>query len=169
MTHRTGGDGGGVTAPTLVRPVPAPRVTDPGRLVPGVALVGAVLLVVLATLTPAGPGGGWSWGAPAVELRWYLAGLDDVATLTQLLGNLALLVPPAVLAVLRWPALRRPGRLVVTVSTVACSIEALQWWLPLDRVVSPLDALLNTTGAVLAGLVAAAWTRRRVVRGRVAS
>ena len=116
---------------------------------PGVALVGAVLLVVLATLTPAGPGGGWSWGAPAVELRWYLDGLDDAGTLTQLLGNLALLVPPAVLAVPRWPS--------------------LQWWLPLDRAVSPLDALLNTTGAVLAGLVTAAWARRRVVRAHAAS
>jgi hypothetical protein len=156
-----------VTAPTLARP--APRTADPGRLVPAVALVGAVLLVVLATLTPAGPGGGWSWGAPAVELRWYLDGLDDAGTLTQLLGNLALLVPPAVLAVLRWPSLRRPGRLLAAAFTVACSIEALQWWLPLDRVVSPLDALLNTTGAVLAGLVTAAWARRWVARAHAAS
>jgi hypothetical protein len=34
-------------------------------------------------------------------------------------------------------------------------IELLQWLLPLGRVVSPLDAVLNATGAVLAGLATA--------------
>jgi hypothetical protein len=34
-------------------------------------------------------------------------------------------------------------------------IELTQWLLPLGRVVSPLDALLNTAGAVVGGLLAA--------------
>jgi hypothetical protein len=38
-----------------------------------------------------------------------------------------------------------------------------QWLLPLGRVVSPLDAVLNATGAVAAGLVVA---HARRMRGR---
>jgi glycopeptide antibiotics resistance protein len=68
----------------------------------------------------------------------------------QLAGNVALLAPCAVLAVLRWPALRPTGRLVATAVGVAVGIEALQWLLPLGRVVSPVDAGLNALGAVLA-------------------
>ena len=71
----------------------------------------------------------------------------------QLLGNLALLGPLAALAVLRWPALTARGRLVPAALTAGTAIELLQWLLPLGRVVSPVDALLNATGAVLVGVV----------------
>jgi glycopeptide antibiotics resistance protein len=111
-----------------------------------------VLLVALATLTP--EGAGWSWGDPATELRWYATGLADPDTLLQLVGNLALLAPCAVLAVLRWPALRPAGRLVPAAVAVAVGIEVLQWLLPLGRVVSPLDAGLNALGALLAARAA---------------
>jgi hypothetical protein len=60
-----------------------------------------------------------------------------------------------VLAVLRWPRLARPGPLVAAALAAAGAIELLQWALPLGRVVSPLDALLNAAGAVLAGLLVA--------------
>jgi len=113
----------------------------------GVALAGA--LVVLLTLLPDGTG--WEWGAPLTELRWYATGLGSPGTMLQLVGNLLLLTPLAVLAVLRRPALRAPGRLLLASGTTAAGIELLQWLLPLGRVVSPLDALLNTTGAVVAG------------------
>ena len=106
------------------------------------------LLVALATLTPEGTG--WAWGDPATELRWYATGLGDPDTLVQLVGNLALLAPCAVLAVLRWPALRPVGRSGPVALAVAVGIEVLQWVLPLGRVVSPVDAALNTVGAVLA-------------------
>jgi hypothetical protein len=36
---------------------------------------------------------------------------------------------------------------------VGTGIELLQWALPLGRVVSPLDAVLNATGAVAVGLL----------------
>jgi hypothetical protein len=39
---------------------------------------------------------------------------------------------------------------------VAVGIELLQWALPLGRVVSPLDAVLNTVGALAAGGIVAA-------------
>ena len=70
-------------------------------------------------------------------------------------GNLALLGPLAVLAVLRWPALAAPRRLAGAAVAVAVGIELLQWALPLGRVVSPVDAALNATGALLAGAMAA--------------
>ncbi|WP_448624296.1 VanZ family protein [Geodermatophilus sp. URMC 64] len=113
------------------------------------AVVAALALVALLTLTPEGTG--WAWGSPAVELRWYLTGLDSRATLLQLVGNLGLLAVPAALAVLRWPALGRLSLLAGAALATGASIELLQWALPLGRVVSPLDAVLNASGAVAAG------------------
>jgi hypothetical protein len=119
------------------------------------ALAAAVGLVALLTLSPTGAGG-WAWGDPATELRWYAGALDSTATATQLAGNLALLGPVALLAVLRWPALARPARLLPAALATGASIELLQWALPLGRVVSPVDVLLNACGAVAVGLVVAA-------------
>jgi hypothetical protein len=60
-------------------------------------------------------------------------------------AGLALLGPVAALA-----TPRRPGAAAITVAT---GIELLRGALPLGRVVSPVDALLNATGAVVTGLV----------------
>ncbi|NNH21976.1 VanZ family protein [Pseudokineococcus marinus] len=114
----------------------------------------AAVLTAAVTLTPVGEG--WAWGAPREELRWYLAGLDHPGTLVQLLGNLLLLAPLA-LAVHRLEGrVARPRVLVALALATAASIELLQLVLPLGRVVSPLDATLNATGAVLAVVVAEA-------------
>ena len=131
------------------------------------ALLLAALAVAWLTLTPAG-GAGWAWGAPLTELRWYATGLDSEATVLQLAGNLALLVPLAVLAVLRRPRLGTPPRLAALAVAAGAGIELLQWALPLGRVVSPVDAALNASGALAAGLVVALATgrpaRRQVAR-----
>ena len=119
----------------------------------------ALTLGVVAALTLLPQGDGWAWGSPAAELLWYTAGLDSTTTLLQLLGNLGLLTALAALAVLRWPALGRPGPLAAAALATGTAIELLQWALPLGRVVSPLDALLNAAGAVLAGLLAARMRR----------
>ena len=113
------------------------------------ALAAAAALVALLTLLP--QGGVTAWGAPVDELRWYAGALTSEATLLQLTGNLVLLAPLAVLAVLRWPALATPRRLAAGAVGVAVGIELLQGLLPLGRVVSPVDAALNTVGALLAG------------------
>ncbi len=118
------------------------------------ALLLAALAVAWLTLTPAG-GSGWAWGAPLTELRWYATGLDSETTVLQLVGNLLLLVPLAVLAVLRRPRLGTPPRLAALAVAAGAGIELLQWALPLGRVVSPVDAALNATGAVVAGLLVA--------------
>jgi hypothetical protein len=64
----------------------------------------------------------------------------------QLVGNLLLLAPLAVLAVLRRPRLG---------TAAGTGIELLQWALPLGRVVPPVDAALNAVGAVAVGLAVA--------------
>ena len=120
----------------------------------------AALPVVLVTLSPAGAG--WAWADPLTELRWYLAGLDSPSVVLQLVGNVLLLAPLAVLAVLRWPVLRQPTLLAAAALAAGASVEVLQWALPLGRVVSPVDALLNAAGAVVGGLLAVAATGHRV-------
>jgi len=115
------------------------------------ALVLAGAAVAVLTLLPAGPG--WVWGDPVSEARWYLSAWDSPTAMLQLTGNLALLGPLAALAVLRWPALATPQRLATAALAAGVGIELLQWLLPLGRVVSPLDALLNASGALLTGLV----------------
>jgi glycopeptide antibiotics resistance protein len=131
------------------------------------ALLLAALAVAWLTLTPAG-GSSWAWGAPLTELRWYATGLDSEATVLQLVGNLVLLVPLAVLAVLRRPRLGTPPRLAALAVAAGAGIELLQWALPLGRVVSPVDAALNATGALAGGLVVVLATgrpgQRRVTR-----
>ncbi|MCZ2838264.1 VanZ family protein [Modestobacter sp. VKM Ac-2985] len=123
------------------------------------ALVGSLLVVGLLTLGPTGAAG-WAWGDPVAELHWYAGAASSPTAAAQLVGNLFLLVPTAVLAVLREPALRRPAALVPA-AAAGMLIELLQWALPLGRVVSPVDALLNGVGAlVVGGLTAVALTLR---------
>ncbi|MGY2078830.1 VanZ family protein [Modestobacter sp. SYSU DS0657] len=117
-------------------------------------LAGVLLLVALVTLTPAAAGV-TSWADPVAELRWYATAAERPGVAVQLVGNLLLLAPAAVLAVLRWPALRPPARLGTVAVAAGAAIELLQWQLPLGRVVSPVDAALNAAGAVVAGLLTA--------------
>jgi hypothetical protein len=123
------------------------------------ALWASLCAVAVATLTPEGTG--WAWGSPLTELRWYATGVGSSATVTQLVGNLALLTVPAVLLVVLRPALARPRRLFAAMLAMGAGVELLQWALPLGRVVSPMDAVLNAAGAVAAGVL---FTHLRVAR-----
>jgi hypothetical protein len=143
-------------------PARGPAVT-PTRRVLDAGLAVALLCVAWLTLLPTGRG--WAWGAPVSELRWYVTGWESGTAMLQLFGNLALLVPLAALAVLRWPALSQPRRLAAAAVAAGATVELLQWALPLGRVVSPLDALLNATGALLTGLTV---TRRPGTRRPIA-
>jgi VanZ like family len=119
-----------------------------------VGLVWSLLLVGVATLTPEGTG--WRWGDPLTELQWYATGAGTPSTMVELVGNLALLALPAAFAVRIWPRLGRLPVLISVALAAGTSIETLQWVLAIGRVVSPVDALLNATGAVLA----ASWVTR---------
>jgi hypothetical protein len=139
------------TSPTADSTVAATRIALHG-------LLAAALFVVAAlALTPEGTG--WSWGSPVTELLWYSSGLDSAATMRQLVGNLGLLMVPATLAVLLWPSLGHPSRLIGAALGTGTAVEVLQWLLPLGRVVSPVDAVLNAAGEVVAGLLTAAVAR----------
>jgi len=126
---------------------------SPSRTALAWVLAASLLVVALLTLLPAGAG--WAWGSPATELHWYATSLDSRTAMVQLVGNLGLLAPTVTLAVVLRPSLGSPPRLVALALAAGASIEVLQWALPLGRVVSPLDALLNATGAVAAGLLVA--------------
>jgi hypothetical protein len=128
-------------------------------------LVAALGAVAALTLVPTGTG--WSWGSPVDELRWYATGLGSGTTLVQLVGNLSLLVVPAALAVLLWPSAGRPARLAGLALAAGTTIEVVQWALPLGRVVSPLDAVLNAIGATAAGLATVSVHRYVVPRDLV--
>jgi hypothetical protein len=123
----------------------------------GALLAASLVVIALLTLLPAGAG--WAWGSPVTELHWYATSLDSETAMLQLGGNLGLLAVPAALAIAVWPALASPPRLVALALASGTAIELLQRALPLGRVVSPLDALLNATGAVVAGLLIALATR----------
>jgi hypothetical protein len=126
---------------------------------PLATLAASLGVVALVTLVPSGAG--WSYAEPLAELRWYATGLDSTSTVVQLVGNIGLLVVPVALAVALWPRLGRADVLVPLAVLAGTTIELLQWWLPLGRVVSPLDAVLNATGAVVAGLLVASVRRLR--------
>ena len=126
----------------------------PTRRVHDAGLAAALAAVGLLTLLPTGQG--WAWGAQVSELQWYATGSGSETAMLQLFGNLALLGPVAALAVLRWPALGDPLRLAVASVATGAAVELLQLTLSLGRVVSPLDALLNASGAVVAGLLVSA-------------
>ncbi len=123
----------------------------------GTLLAASLVGVALLTLLPAGAG--WAWGSPVTELHWYATSLDSETALLQLVGNLGLLTVPAALAVALWPAMGSPGRLAALALASGTAIELLQWALPLGRVVSPLDALLNATGAFVVGWLVASAVR----------
>lgn len=139
-------------------PRSSPDVRTALRLVLGAALA----LVALVTLLPSGSGS--AYAPPLAELRWYVTGLDSTGPLVQLVGNLGLLAVPAAAAVALWPRLGRPELLVPLALLSGATIELLQWWLPVGRVVSPLDAVLNAAGAAVAGLLVAALRRARSPR-----
>ena len=140
--------------PAVQHPGPRPEVDGPGassRAWHVLGLLASLVLTALAALTSKGTG--WEWGDPLTELRWYTSGLDSPSTLVQLVGNLALIALPAAFAVRLWPALRPLPRLVGASLAAGAAIEVLQFLLPIGRVVSPLDALLNAVGAIVAALL----------------
>ncbi len=121
------------------------------------AEVGIVYLTVPAvwlTMLPGAQAG----HAPA---RVSLVPLRDLVTMstTQVLGNLLLLAALGFLVPVRFAALASVPRVLAVAATFSTLIETAQFVLPLDRVSSVDDVLLNTIGAGLAALVSRPWWR----------
>lgn len=133
------------------KPTDARACGPPARLASAAALLLSLGAVAVLTLSPAGAG--WAWGAPLQELQWYAA-LSEQAR-TQLVGNVLLLTPAAAAATLLWPQLAARPYLPGWAIAAGVTIEVLQWLLPIGRVVSPVDALLNAAGAAAAAYATA--------------
>lgn len=111
-------------------------------------------------LTPTGGAG----GLQLVPLRDLLDVLRGGDTLVQLVGNLLAFAAVGFFLPMRLRLARAPWvPLVVAlvVAGLAVVVEALQFVLPLGRVSSIDDVLINAVGAALASLLSMQWWRSR--------
>ncbi|MEV3858221.1 VanZ family protein [Streptomyces sp. NPDC050095] len=94
-------------------------------------------------------------------LRVSLVPLRDLATMGTLgiLGNLLVFASLGFFAPMRWSALASLPRIVALAAGSSILVETAQSVLRLDRVSSVDDVLVNTAGAVLAGLASRRWWR----------
>jgi drug/metabolite transporter (DMT)-like permease len=108
----------------------------------------------------------WVWltmapgsGAGTVHGRLSLVPFRDLQTMPgyQVAGNLLVLAALGFFAPLRWKALRSIRRVLALGAACSVLIEATQYLLPLGRVASIDDVLLNTVGTILAALVSRPW------------
>ena len=136
-----------------------------GRRAAGVAWAGRTSLAevgmvygtvpfVWLTLMP-GPGAG------LVPGRVSLVPLRDLATMGPIGigGNLLVLAALGFFAPMRFAVLASVPRILALGAGCSILIETAQYVLQLDRVSSVDDVLINTTGAVLAGLASRRWWR----------
>ncbi|WP_241562603.1 VanZ family protein [Streptomyces hoynatensis] len=88
-----------------------------------------------------------------------LVPLRDLLTMDtgQIVGNLLVFAPLGFLAPLRFPGLASARRILALGAGCALLVETAQYVLPLDRVSSVDDVLLNTAGAALAALASRRW------------
>lgn len=117
-----------------------------------VGIVYLTLLAVWLTMLP-GPRAGH------VSPRASLVPLRDLATMStfQIVGNLLLLAALGFLLPVRFATLASLPRVLAFAATCSAAIETAQYLLPLDRVASVDDVLLNTLGATAASLASRRW------------
>lgn len=95
---------------------------------------------------------------PLRDLLPILAG-DPVTATAQIVGNLLVFAALGFLAPMRFAALASVPRILALAAGCSVLIETAQYVLPLDRVSSVDDVLLNTAGAGLAALASRRWWR----------
>ena len=100
-------------------------------------------------------------GAGTAPARVSLVPLRDLVTMGTLgiVGNLLVFAPLAFFAPMRWAALASLPRVLALGAGCSVLVETAQYVLRLDRVSSVDDVLVNTVGAVLAGLASRPWWR----------
>ncbi len=95
---------------------------------------------------------------PLRDLLTILAG-DPVTATAQVVGNLLVFAALGFLAPMRFAALASVPRILALAAGCSVLIETAQYVLPLHRVSSVDDVLLNTAGAGLAALASRRWWR----------
>ncbi len=126
-----------------------------------VGLVYGTVPWVWLTLLPGGSVGAVPGRVSLVPLRdlfTLLAG-DPVTATVQIVGNLLVFAALGFFAPLRFAALASVPRILALAAGCSILIETLQHLLPLDRVSSVDDVLLNAAGAGLAALASRHWWR----------
>jgi glycopeptide antibiotics resistance protein len=116
-------------------------------LVLGIWLTGGLLL----TLLPAHPAPGQVVEPNFIPLRTigiYLANLDSGYWVSQMVGNLLLLLPMGLVGPVVFPWMDRWVRVLVASLALSSAIELAQLWVP-DRSADVDDVLLNVAGALL--------------------
>jgi hypothetical protein len=101
--------------------------------------------------------------AGAVPSQLSLVPLRDLLTMPayQIVGNLLIFAAVGFLAPVRFAGLASFRRILALAAAGSALIETAQYVLPLDRVSSVDDVLLNTVGAGLAALASRHWWRTR--------
>jgi glycopeptide antibiotics resistance protein len=96
-----------------------------------------------------------------VPLRDLLTILADgpLRATGQIVGNLLVFAALGFLAPVRFAALASVPRILALAASCSVLVEVAQYVLPLDRVSSVDDVLLNTAGAGLAALASRRWWR----------
>ncbi|MGI5240053.1 VanZ family protein [Dactylosporangium sp. CA-139066] len=119
-----------------------------------VGMVYGTVPFVWITMMP-GPGAG------IVPGRVSLVPLRDLATmgLLGIVGNLLVFAALGFFAPMRFAALASVPRILALGAGCSILVETAQYVLQLDRVSSVDDVLVNTAGAVLAGLASRRWWR----------
>lgn len=137
-----------VSALALVRR----RLGDERRLARRIAVLDVGL--AYGTLLPI-----WLTMLPGGNREISLIPFRDLATMPpyQIVGNLMLLSALGFLAPVRYRVLASLPRTALLAMAVSCAIETAQYVLPIGRVASVDDVLLNTTGAALAAIVSRPW------------
>lgn len=94
---------------------------------------------------------------PLRDLATIVTHDGPAAAATQIVGNLLVFAALGFFAPMRFRALASLPRILAITAGCSIIVETLQLVLPLDRVSSVDDVLLNTVGAGLAALAARRW------------
>lgn len=125
-----------------------------------VAIVYGTVPWVWLTMLPGGRAGAVHRVSlvPLRDLLSILAG-DPVKATVQVVGNLLVFAALGFFAPVRFTALASVPRILALAASCSVLIEAAQYVLPLYRVSSVDDVLLNAAGAGLAALASRRWWR----------
>jgi hypothetical protein len=120
-----------------------------------VAIVYGTVPGVLLTLLPGNNG--------ILSGNVSLVPFEDMSTMgpVGLIGNLLIFAAMGFFGPIRFPALRSVWRVLILAGAASVSIEVLQHLLPLGRVSSVDDVILNAGGATAAAILSWPWWRRR--------